>query len=476
MSEHAVAAANGLNGKASEAVTEFLREQRHSLADDWTISARIFNDPEIYELERERVFGRAWVFLGHETEIEKPGDYVVRAIMDDQFIVVRDEQGKVRAHFNSCRHRGMQVCRAELGNASHFRCPYHGWTYGNSGKLVGIPAGKEAYGNKLDKGQWGLRSIPQLDTYKGLIFGCLDPAAPPLEEFLGDMRFYLDVLVDRTDGGLEVIGAPNRWIIDADWKLGADNFVGDAYHTLMTHRSMVELGLAPSDPQFGMYGEHVHAGHGHGLGLIGAPPDLPLPGFLGLPDEIVDQVRRRLSPAQVEVLERTVFIHGTVFPNMSVLNVWISKDHMSMPAPMFTIRLWQPIGPGKMEVWSWFVVEKDGPDWYRQECYETYVRTFGPSGVFEQDDAENWRSITRIAAGTMAKGQNLNYQMGRETLELDGDWPGPGEAYPMDYAEANQRAFHRQWLENMTEARGNGHNGGSKPTARGSKRVTTSGA
>ncbi|WP_201359638.1 Rieske 2Fe-2S domain-containing protein, partial [Mycobacterium paraintracellulare] len=98
------------------------------------IPAHIYNDREIYELEKQHIFARAWIFVGHESEIAQPGDYVVRRILEDSFIITRDENGNVCAHFNMCLHRGMQVCRAEMGNASHFRCPYHGWSYRNDGR------------------------------------------------------------------------------------------------------------------------------------------------------------------------------------------------------------------------------------------------------------------------------------------------------------------------------------------------------
>ena len=89
------------------------------------IPAHIYGDPEIFALERDRLFARSWVFVAHESEIPDPGDYVVRRVLADSFIVARDESGVVRVLFNMCLHRGMQVCRAEMGNASHFRCPYH---------------------------------------------------------------------------------------------------------------------------------------------------------------------------------------------------------------------------------------------------------------------------------------------------------------------------------------------------------------
>ncbi|KWW97019.1 Rieske 2Fe-2S domain-containing protein [Hydrogenibacillus schlegelii] len=432
--------------------THLLEEARRQLAVG-ELPGAIYHDPEIFELEMEKIFARAWVYLAHESEIPNAGDYVVRYIGRDSFILIRDENGNVRAHFNMCRHRGMQVCRSEMGNASHFRCPYHGWTYRNDGTLVGVPAGKEAYGDRLNKEAWGLIPIPRLDQYNGMIFGSLDPKAPSLDEWLGDMKWYLDLFTRRSAAGLEVIGAPHRWMIDADWKLGADNFVGDAYHTLMTHRSMVELGLAPRDPQFAMYGEHVHIpGKGHGLGMIGAPPNIPLPPFWGYPEEIVRSLKENYpSEAHVRVAEKLNFVHGTVFPNLSILNVMIGRDHVHPPTPMLTFRLWHPIAPGKMEVWSWFLVEKDAPEWFKEQSRLTYLRTFGTSGVFEQDDAEMWRGITRAAGGEMARRNRMNYQMGMDHLAPDPNWPGPGVAYPLDYAEANQRNFYARWLE-MLEA------------------------
>lgn len=433
----------------SNELRQTLQKGLHDINGDWTVPAAIVRDHEVYNAERERVFGRAWVFLAHESEIPEPGDYVVRYISDDQFIVCREEGGQVRAHLNSCRHRGMQVCRAEKGNASHFRCPYHGWTYSNQGDLVGVPAGKDAYGNKLKKSDWNLRAIPKLASYKGLVFGSLDPHAESLEEYLGDMKFYLDIVVDRSDAGLEIVGAPQRWVVGANWKLGADNFVGDAYHTMMTHRSMVELGMAPPDPQFALYGEHIHMNNGHGLGVIGPPPGMPLPEFMGLPENIVDELQRRLTPEQVEIFRPNAFIHGTVFPNLSIGNFLMGRDHLSPPSPFVTLRLWHPLGPEKMEVWSFFFVEKEAPEWFKEESYKAYLRTFGISGAFEQDDAENWQSITRVLSGRFAQAGDLNYQMGKGVLEPDLDWPGPGEAYPLDYAEANQRNFLEYWMRLM---------------------------
>ena len=119
------------------------------------------SDRPIFELEKKRLFSRAWIFIGHESEIPQPGDYVVRRVLKDSFIVIRDEAGVVRVHFNMCLHRGMQLCRTEMGNASHFRCPYHGWSYRNDGSIAGIPFHEEAYGGKRGSSATGNDSCRQ---------------------------------------------------------------------------------------------------------------------------------------------------------------------------------------------------------------------------------------------------------------------------------------------------------------------------
>src|SRR3954452_23160614 len=158
------------------------------------VPAFVYSDGEIFELEKRRVFGRAWMFLAHESEIPEPGDYVVRRIVDDSFIVVRDEDGRVRVLFNMCVHRGMQVCRSELGNASHFRCPYHAWTYKNTGELAGVPFHRDAYGGEggVERKGTTLIPAPRKDIRNGMIFASLAPEGPSLDDYLGDFAFFLD--------------------------------------------------------------------------------------------------------------------------------------------------------------------------------------------------------------------------------------------------------------------------------------------
>ena len=282
------------------------------------IDRRIFADREIYDLERERIFARCWLYLGHECEIPNPGDFVTRYMGEDPVILARDLNGQLRAHLNMCRHRGNRVCRADRGNTKLFQCSYHGWSYTTDGKLALVPM-VDTFGN-LDRSQWGLVSVAQVDSYKGLIFATFDPEAPSLCDYLGDMAWYLDILLDRREGGTEVSG-PQRWVVDANWKTAAENFGGDGYHIASTHGSARELGIDTTTSKTRQWnkGCQIACDNGHILVSWLTPPDSG-PWFAQPDDQLADymkehevEIESRLGTKRARQISPSA---GTVFPNL----------------------------------------------------------------------------------------------------------------------------------------------------------------
>src|SRR5262245_1837134 len=160
------------------------------------ISREIFVNETIYQQELEQVFTRAWLFVGHASQIPKPGDFFVSCMGEESVILCRDREEQIHVCVNSCRHRGMKVCWYGERHTPGVTCPYHGWSYATDGKLVGVPCFKEAYHGQLDKSKWELVEVAQLANYKGTIWATWDATAPPLLEYLGDFTCYLDLSLD----------------------------------------------------------------------------------------------------------------------------------------------------------------------------------------------------------------------------------------------------------------------------------------
>jgi phenylpropionate dioxygenase-like ring-hydroxylating dioxygenase large terminal subunit len=420
------------------------------------IDRAIFTDQQIYEREMETVFGKSWLFVGHESQIPNNGDYFLSQAGREPVVVTRDAGGKVNVLLNLCTHRGMPLCRYDKGNAKRFTCPYHGWTFSNNGDLSGVPLNSEGYGGKLDRPKWGLIKA-RVTCYYGSIWATFDETAPSLEDFLGDMAWWWREFMmspDGEDDGLEVVDGILKCEIPSNWKFGAENAAGDLYHDV-SHKSVQRVGLALT----GLRGRHTwdadkstfrmlnitfpagghavrgnlydHEGRGYQSQWAASP-------------EVDEYFREAHYARQKRVGEKERLLNrgGIVFPNL----VYNSANRTS-------ITTWIPRAPDRTEVWKWIFVPKNAPQAVKDAMRSYLLRYTGPAGMVEQDDFENWHSAQIGAESSLARRLPLNYQL-RLGDNAKWAWPEPwigaGALVDEGVSEHAQRVFYDRWVEMMS--------------------------
>ena len=301
-------------------------------AEGGLLDRAIFTDEQLYRQELRRVFAPSWLFLAHTDQFHKPGDFFTTYMGEDPVIVTMDRNRRIRAYLNSCRHRGARVCRADVGATRNFTCTYHGWAYDLDGKLVSIP-NRDGYPQSFDTADWGLVEVPNVQSYHGLIFGTWNPRPESLTDYLGEMAWYMDAMLDRDPEGTVVLGGVHKWELEGNWKLAAEQFATDWYHVNMSHASALMVLSKDKKPKTEIVhrtGRQYIDPRGHGAGF----PVHPRNRFNAQTvHEWTDYaaLRERLGDARVE--GPLTDGHATVFPNFSYLPV------------IGTIRVWHPKGP-----------------------------------------------------------------------------------------------------------------------------------
>lgn len=405
-----------------------------------TLHPTIYTDEDIYREELDRIFGRAWVLLCPDQQIPNPGDFFNTYVGADRVIVVRQKDGSVKGLMNQCRHRGNELVRPDSGNTKMFTCSYHGWAYDLAGNLRNVPHEDIVFPGGFDKAPWGCGSMAQVETYKGLIFGTWDPTAPPLREYLGDAAYYLDIVLDRFDGGLELAGGVSKWVIKANWKILAEQFASDMVHPETAHVSAV---LASLPPDFDLStltgdagGRQFSTAQGHGGGMWTEGPLLDLTFGSEIAEFWRDsqpEAERRLGASRADVL----LSHMNIFPASIA---FVTFHH---------IRVLHPLAVDETEVWTWNLVPARLPVAMKREWAAASQRAFGAGGLFEADDSAVWAGIQRTMRGVMGRRNLFVAQMGdRHGNDADPTYPGRVARTP--YSEGAARAFYQRWVEMLT--------------------------
>lgn len=421
------------------------------------VNRAIFHDQGVYDRELEDIFGKSWLFVGHESQIPNKDDYFLSRFGREEVIVMRDNAGEVNVVLNVCTHRGMPVCRYDKGNAKRFTCAYHGWTFSTSGDLTGVPRNTEGYEGKLDRSKWGLMKA-RVRCYYGSIWATFCDSAPSLEEFLGGMAFWWREFMmgpDGEDDGLEVVDGILKSEIPSNWKFASENASGDLYHEI-SHNSVQRISLS----QTGLRTRHTWdadkakfrnlnitfpaGGHAVRANLYENSGRDYVSQWSH--DAEVDEYFRNAHYARQKRLgdrERLLNRGGVVFPNA----VYNSANRTS-------VTLWVPLSPTRTEVWKWIFVPKNAPQSVKNAMRSYLLRYTGPAGMVEQDDFENWAAAQIGAESRLAKSLPMNLQL---RLGDHAKWAWPeqwigSDAYVDDgVSEHGQRMFYRRWLEMMTD-------------------------
>ncbi|AMN41257.1 aromatic ring-hydroxylating oxygenase subunit alpha [Rhodoplanes sp. Z2-YC6860] len=427
---------------------------------------------DLYKQELERVFGRSWLFVGHESLIPRNGDYLASYMGEDPVIVQRDRTGRVRVYLNRCRHRGNLLCVHDRGHAPSFVCSYHAWTY-TDGALTGVPRLREEYRGEIDRSKLGLVEA-RAQVYGGLVFANWDAGAPSLDDYLGDARWWLEHFLLREElGGLEVLPGQQRYIVPVNWKLPAENFGGDYYHFAATHGSVVGALAKSSDkriaatgattakadqPRYYCVSANYDRGAAHGFYEVSVG-DAPRRQELALAEQIGPEAvawfheRERLLNEKLQAFrQRPYSFHvANIFPNFSLIGVGSAFYGKGLIVH-------HPRGANRTEAWVWCAIEKNAPPPVKKQQRFVLMQRQAAAGMVAPDDHENFERISETIDSGIARRVPFHYEMAmgydredpRPTKWIgEVDWPG--QVTPQ-ISEVNQRDFYRHWKRLMETA------------------------
>lgn len=417
----------------------------------------VYLDRDLFRDEVRRIHGRAWLYVGHESQVPNPGDYVTTVMGLTPVVMVRHKDGSVRVVRNRCGHKGAAVVGKRCGNAKSFKCMYHGWTYDTDGSLQGVPQkkGYDDTGIDLADPAHGMTPVGGVATYRGFVFAKLASDGPELETFLGPAATALDNVADRApDGELEVVGGPFRLMQRNNWKMLIEN-LNDLMHPMVAHISSTEAaeqveamlpeGQKPP-PEIPLLTSNgwsydfwnglrvVCCEYGHSLmGGINTPRDTD-PVFV----EYTKALEERHGPHRTEEILSYPSVMTLVYPSLSI--------HTSYQQ----LRVIHPVDVDRTLLEVWTLRLKGAPEgmYQRARTYANLVNS--PSSIGNADDVEAFMRVHRGLENDSMEWISQHRNVGQDQQTNEGEIATPGTS------ELPMRNQFKAWLGYMTEERGNG--------------------
>jgi phenylpropionate dioxygenase-like ring-hydroxylating dioxygenase large terminal subunit len=405
-----------------------------SLIEHDRVHGSLYTDPDVFQQELERIWYQTWVYVGHVSEVPEPNDYVLKSIGPQQVIMSRDKQGEIHLLLNRCTHRANLVCDAERGNSSAFRCPYHGWTFSNTGQLLGYPF-NSGYGGREAKKDLGMGRVARVDSYQGFVFGSFAEEGPSLLEHLGAATEAFDRLVRLSPEG--EVQLTTGWVkhkVKANWKMLVENET-DGYHPQFVHASIFSVAESGIGDLYGEKSTAVSRDLGGGHTENDLRPEFrrigqPLGWFGTTPERVPDYVAK-MEAAHGEGA-REILIDGSphvmVFPNLFIAEI-----------QLFVI---QPLAVDETVQHVTAVQLKGAPDMNKRMLHQT-IGSVGPAGLLLADDSEMYERNQRGVQARRPEWLVLKRGTHRERTDENGLTIGDATD------EVPQRAIWRHYRELM---------------------------
>lgn len=419
------------------------------LVEDGRVHRRVYTDPGIFELEMQRIFGRAWLYVGHESQVPAPGDFVTTTLARQPVVMVRCADGVVRVLFNRCAHRGAVVAAERQGHVENFRCAYHGWTYRLDGALQSIPREEDYAETGFDRACADMKLLPRAASYRGFVFASLAADGPDLAEFLGPAAANLDNMVERAPGGeLEIAGGCFETLQRNNWKIYLEN-LHDGAHAMIVHQSSFNAAknaAAAATDSLTRFRAEVVAANGQNYEQMGslevasyARGHSDMKGFRRTASDegpyldYVERLEARLGKEEAERVLGTQRHNAMFYPAFSVHPVFMQ------------LRVLQPLAPDLTRVDVWILRMKGAPAWMHRRNVAFANTIHSPSSIVKADDLETY---ARVQRGVMAEaGDWIELRRGAEPAPA-----GNEGARSTALSEAFIRNQYQAWRDYMTGA------------------------
>lgn len=413
----------------------------------------MFTDEELFELEMKYIFEGNWIYLAHESQVAKVNDYYTTKIGRQPVFITRNKDGELNAFINSCSHRGATLTRFKHGNKGTFTCPFHGWTFNNSGKLLKIKdPNNTGYPESFNcNGSHDLKKVARFASYRGFLFASLNADVQELEDFLGESKKIIDMIADQSPDGLEVLRGSSTYVYEGNWKLQAENGA-DGYHVTATHWNYAATQGQRKEKDCGDTINAMSAGgwakNGGGFYSFENGHLLLWTRWDNPEDRPLHQIRDELVAKYGE--ERANWMIGNsrnlcLYPNVYLMDQFSSQ-----------IRVFRPISADRTEVTIYCIAPKGESAEARAHRIRQYEDFFNASGMATPDDLEEFRACQEGFMGRslewndMSRGATHWIKGPDSNAEMIGLKPLLSGARPED--EGLYVVQHSYWLEQMHKA------------------------